>query len=232
MRLMQTRHLKLTISAPAWYKMVALVNENDKEVGWHGYIETDKDHPNEYRLVDIVVFPQYVTAATVEPEDAEYAQWLDEIAEQPNFNNLRFHGHSHVRMAPSPSGTDDAYRASLVSQIKADYENPFYIFMIINKDLKYTLEIYDVKEGIIYDQNDVDLVIEDWTQMVIINDWAKQVTKKEVKTKEYHYVCSTTSKALNSSIQNKSKKKKYTSSEQALSERVSQSYLRDWDYDE
>lgn len=211
----------ILITKTAAEKMSELVEQSPKEIGWHGIVETSGN--NEYIIKDIIMFPQYVTGTTVTPEEDEYFEWLDNIfKETPEIGNaIRFHGHSHVHMAVSPSGVDMTYRESLTSMIMATDENPFYIFMILNKKKDYSLELYDKKAGIIYDEKDVTIINEQNEEA----EWAENAIKQYVKEKTYK--CSTTPKASNFSIQEQCKTEKYTLSEQEQLEALCRNYLYD-----
>lgn len=223
MKLLESVWKKPTIfiTKKAAEKMNELVAQSPKEIGWHGVVETTND--NEYIIRDIVMFPQYVTGTTVTTEENEYFEWLDKIfRETPEIGNaLRFHGHSHVYMAVSPSGVDMNYRESLTSMIMKDDENPFYIFMIMNKKGEYSLELYDKKAGIIYDEKDVKIINEKNES----SEWAECAIRQYVK--EETYKCSTTSKASSSSTPKQHETKKYTLSEQ---EQLAELYRR-YSYD-
>ncbi len=143
----------------AWLKMQALIRECDKEVGWHGIAYRDEDMTKDaYYITDILVYPQEVSAATVNTDQIKYQMWLanqdDEV-----FNNLRMQGHSHVNMGVTPSATDTDLYESLLSQLD---DTMFYIFMIYNKRGEYTYKIYDMAKNIMFETSDVTVrVIED-----------------------------------------------------------------------
>lgn len=217
---------KLIISARANLKMHQLVEQSPKEIGWHGLIEKTGDY--EFTLKDILLFPQYVTGATVTPDEEEYANWLNTQANEhlEDFNKIRFHGHSHVNMSTKSSGVDDRYRDDLVSLMTPEDENPFYIFLIMNKKDEYTLEFYDIEKGIIFDNNEIDVTWELPNILTRVQNWANNMIKINVKEKKYP--CSTTSKVSNSSTPKTAKEQLTLSEREPLAERY-QSYWRDWD---
>lgn len=130
-------------------KLKALVDLCPKEIGWHGTVVRDEEKPNRFIIEDIVVFPQTVTATTVTPDETEYAQWLVSLDDE-TFNKLRFHGHSHVRMACNPSGTDTEYQDNILKNL-----NDFYIFGIFNKHGSCWMLIYDIQNNILYEDKDI-----------------------------------------------------------------------------
>ena len=152
------RKASLFLTDIAWAKMKSLVMDSDKEIAWHG-IAKRGDNPNkdEYIISDILVYPQEVTGATVNTDQAEYQDWLysqpDEV-----FNNIRMQGHSHVNMSTSPSGVDTSLYERILEQLDEDM---FYIFIILNKRDEKTVKIYDIAKNILFETNDIDLVILD-----------------------------------------------------------------------
>lgn len=200
----------LNITTKAWLKMTSLVDQCNKELAWHGYV---KRIGNTFIWYDVTVYPQYTTAATVEPDEEEYAEWLISKMTDDNFEELRLHGHSHVNMTTSPSSVDMNYRYDMLKNLK---EDDFYIFLIINKRNEWTIELYDYVTGLIYNEKDLNIVIGDMDEIESINNWAEaQITeniKEEIKkwnSRSY----STTSKAKNSSTPKTSNQKKSTLSE-------------------
>ena len=153
----------------AWEKMIALIDECDKEIAWHGLVTKTN---NTYTVTDIIVFPQTVTGCTVTSDDTEYSLWL---ANQPDeiFNSLRFHGHSHVNMGTSPSGVDTSYQEDILRNLK-----DFYIFAIFNKKGDHWCAIYDLESNTAYDNADIELI----TPNTGNTAWAKEAIKQYVKT--------------------------------------------------
>lgn len=143
----------LTFSPSAYAKMLALVMDYETEVQWHGIIRRT-DAPCEFYVEDILIFPHTTSSATVISDQEQYEEWLDKL-DDDTFNHLRFHGHSHVNMSVFPSETDKDYRKNLVSKISAQDDNPYYIFLIINKKHQITAQIFDIQNNIIYDSNDI-----------------------------------------------------------------------------
>lgn len=160
------------ICKTAYDKMLALIDECSKEIAWHGTIERDEEKPYVFWVTDILVFPQTVTGATVTCDDTEYASWLysDEVGD--NFDKLRFHGHSHVNMGVTPSGTDENYRENLMQNVQ-----DFYVFGIFNKRNDYNLVIYDVENNIMFENGDIDYYI----PLDEVETWAKEQMKEKVK---------------------------------------------------
>lgn len=151
------------ITSDAEKKMKALVQNIDKEIAWHGTVTYDAN-TNVYTINDILVYPQLVTGATVTSDDELYPTWLNEL-DDDTFNSIRMQGHSHVNMGVSPSSTDTEFYDKLTQHI-SDY----YIFIILNKSNKIYVNLYDIKNNVLY-END-DLIIE--TEGLDFNDWAEE----------------------------------------------------------
>lgn len=143
----------------AWLKMTALIRECDKEVGWHGLAyRGDDETKDEYYITDILMYPQEVTASTVNTDQIKYQEWLMK-QEDDVFNNIRMQGHSHVNMNVSPSPTDNDLYEKLLGQLD---DTMFYIFMIYNKRGECTYKIYDMAKNVMFETSDVTVnVIED-----------------------------------------------------------------------
>jgi hypothetical protein len=144
---------RLIFTASVYMKMLLLMKNTTDEVGWHGVVERLDDIT--FKIVDIVVFPQIVTGANVEPNADEYAMWTMQL-DDDTFNKMRFHGHSHVRMHINPSGVDIKYRDDMLPNLA---EDDYYIFMIINYDEKRNIQIFDKAKNLVYDTEDVNVFV-------------------------------------------------------------------------
>ena len=136
----------------AYTKMIALIQDSDKEVAWHG-IAQRLESSGHYVISDILVYPQEVTGATVNTDQEEYERWMMDL-EDDVFNNLRMQGHSHVYMDTFASATDLEHQAKIIKQLEGDM---FYIFMIWNKKFKFTAKIYDLKINTLFEPGDVSV---------------------------------------------------------------------------
>ena len=165
----------------AWLKIKTLVRMFDTEVAWHGTVNrVDETH---FEITDIMVYPQTVTGATVNTDQAEYEMWL---MRQPDevFNAIRFQAHSHVNMAVSPSATDETHQKKIVDQLGPD---DFYIFMIINKRDEFHVRIYDMKTNLLYEPADVVIQYEpnELDNFIAVSN--AQVQKKTYVGTGYNY---------------------------------------------
>lgn len=157
----------------AWTKMLTVINHFDTEVGWHCTAERIDD--NTYRIIDLLFYPQEVTGATVNTDDEAWKKW--EITDEYNAvaNQVLAHGHSHVNMGVTPSGQDNAHWSELIKTVSDD---GFYILMIWNKKMQYTINIYNMRENTIFETADIDIEVEGFD----LADFFKQVDSR-VKTR-------------------------------------------------
>lgn len=183
-------------SKQAKEKQDLLVREFSTEVGWHGIVRRDEKDPKTFWIDDIIVFPQKVTGATVTPDQREYETWLMQLPDD-QFSHCRYHGHSHVNMATSPSGTDDTFQLDTLKKLRGDGLQPeeqakfieqlgdtaFYIFMIWNKRGESNVRVYDMMTNRYYTGSEVHVQTEDE------HNWADFLTeaKSRVTSSVYAY---------------------------------------------
>lgn len=146
----------------AWMKTTALLREFSKEVAWHATayrIPGDKD---EYLIKDILVYPQTVTASTVDMDVEKYTQWIMDgvMAGDERFDHIRCQMHSHVNMGVFASGTDSQHQEEILEQLG---EDDFYIFMIWNKSLKVYMRVFDMQKNILFETDDCEWAVLDDT---------------------------------------------------------------------
>lgn len=161
------------IKETAQLKMKALVNNCAKEIAWHGLVRIED---GKYVIYDILLYPQTITAATVNATD-DYDLWLDALPDE-QFNNIRMQGHSHVNMATFASGTDTEFYDKLVKHIRN-----YYIFMILNKQGAVFINIYDLADNKIYETADIEVQYE--STMPDFNTWYATEYSRYVKEHSY-----------------------------------------------
>lgn len=178
----------------AYAKQLKLITDFSTEVAWNGIVRRDKDNPYRFYIEDIIVFPQKVTGSTVTPDQKAYDMWLMSLP-QDQFDHCRFHGHSHVNMGTTPSGTDDTCQKQILGRLDGDGLTPeerervisemgdmdFYIFMIWNKRGEYAVRIYDMYTNTFFEGKEVDVIIEGQEDL---NDFIKDA-KQKVTTSYY-----------------------------------------------
>ena len=178
------RKATLWFTEQAYLKMLGLVQSFDTEVGWHGIAERNGE--GSYIVSDIIVYPQQVTGATVVTDQEEYQDWLMN-RDNDEFEKVRMHGHSHVRMSVTPSSVDLKLYNGIVSQMEDDM---FYIFLITNKDRDMHIKIYDARENVVFDCDDIKIqVLHEKDGVLHCIENSKEMVKKEIAkpyTKPYH----------------------------------------------
>lgn len=165
----------IIIKTEAKEKMLALVNSVSTEIAWHGLAK--KLEKGVYEIYDILVYPQTVTPVTVSTDQEKYEAWLLSL-DDDTFNNLRMQGHSHVNMGVSPSGTDLSHQKCTVYNLTKE---DFYIFLILNKKGDIYARIFDVKDNMIYEKSDINVVCENNTK---INDFVEAAKRRIEKMPE------------------------------------------------
>lgn len=185
-------------SETATKKQRLLIDSFETEVGWHGIAHRDKEDETLFHIDDILVFPQEVGGASVDSDQQEQGhQWLLGTLTPEQFNSLRFHGHSHVNMSTSPSGTDNTFQQKMVGMVCGDGFKPemrskiveqlgdsaFYVFMICNKKGEFHVRVFDVLHNSMYTSKEVHVeMAEDHSLDEFLND-----ARSKVKEKSYKY---------------------------------------------
>ena len=165
----------LTIKPLCYMKMRHLVLQSGDEIAWHGFVKRDGMN---FTLYDVIMYPQYNSAATTKSDEEEYSKWILRQYEFENFCDLKMHGHSHVNMGCTPSGTDTQFRENILKNLKKD---SFYIFMIMNKQGSFTVELYDYVTGMIYDTSDITVYTDDPETTRKAQEWASTAIKNNVR---------------------------------------------------
>lgn len=176
-----SRKASLVFTPEAYAKMTMLVQSFSTEVAWHGVVYRDEQDSSRFNVTDILVYPQEVTGGTVDMDEVGYGQWIDKgiVDNDERMNHLYFQGHSHVNMGVSPSSTDLGHQESV---LKAQRNDKFYIFMITNKKFDTWIRIFDLKENVCYEKEDIELMIGE--DGVDLNQFIEDA-KKMVKTRTY-----------------------------------------------
>lgn len=175
----EPKKIHVLMTPEAFVKQQSLVSSNPKEVSWHGVVDRVDD--DTFIISDILLHPQEVGSSKVDTTDEDYTAWMIEILKAPNnlFERLRCHGHSHVNMGTSPSSTDTEYQKMVMKDIA---EDGFNIFMICNKKNDLWIRVYDKKNNVIYDQEDIifDITMADSTLLEFIENSKEYITKKKI----------------------------------------------------
>lgn len=144
-----TEKPKIIVSEKAFLKMLLYTSVSSTEIAWQGTVQRTG---NIFTITDVFLYPQTVSGTTVNTDQVEYQNWLNNIEEDETINTMRFQGHSHVNMATQPSGVDlNLYNDILQTLQKNDY----YIFVIMNKSLSFNWFLYDLAQNTIFENNDI-----------------------------------------------------------------------------
>lgn len=170
---------KILFTPIAYAKMVSLLMAFESEVAWHG-VGSRKDEKT-FIISDIVVYPQTVTGVTVDMDTEKYAMWLIKNDEDERFNHIVMQGHSHVKMATTPSSVDKTHQEEILEQLTDDM---FYIFMIWNKRLEHWTRIYDLQSNTLYEDHEIEYgVIDEQCDLnAFIDEANKLVAKRKYST--------------------------------------------------
>lgn len=172
-----SRKATVIFTEAAWFKMQMLITAIDKEVAWHGVARRGDDpEKDEYIISDILVYPQTVTGATVNTDQAEYEKWLNDL-DDDTFNNLRMQGHSHVNMGVTPSSVDLGLYEEFLERMGDDM---FYIFLIYNKKGEKMYKVYDMRKNLLFETADVTVEIRETGLGLLrtLNDMNEKVKMK------------------------------------------------------
>lgn len=126
----------------AYDKMRLYVDLCEDEIGWLGYVEKLPDEAG-YVITDVFLVDQEVHSTTTELSPDAIVKYYNELNEEDRqvfLEKCRLWGHSHVNMAPTPSGQDDSQGLALSKDV-----DDFYIRLITNKRGEYNITFYDKK---------------------------------------------------------------------------------------
>lgn len=166
----------------AWTKILALVHSYSIEVEWYGLVRRETE--NSFCCYDILAYPHENTATTVTADQAESDKWFSELTEEQQ-EARRLHGHSHVNMSVTPSVTDTTFRENVRKEFLPPCEghDDFFIFIIVNKKLEVSGEIFDQTYNIDYDTPDISFVVRR-EQGSMLSEWDKILKEAKELVKE------------------------------------------------
>jgi len=145
--------------------------------GGHGSVT--RSNNNEFIIDDIFVYPQEVSSSTVNTDQKSYMEWLYAL-DDDTFSKIRMQGHSHGNMGVSPSGVDDTHRQQILNQLEEDM---YYIFMIWNRSLNSHTLVYDMAKNVLYEDDDVKVMLLNGVEMEEFIMDAKEKVKKPANKK-------------------------------------------------
>lgn len=137
---------RILFTTKAYLELQALIQTKyaqDREFMIIGEV-TKKDF--DYIIEHLRVIPQCKNSPVYcETDDEKYAGWLAENYKPNERYKIRLNGHSHVRMATSPSGVDDENILNMMN-----YVDDYFIQMIFNLKEDITLNLYSKTDLLIY----------------------------------------------------------------------------------
>lgn len=195
-KLMNTNHYNVFILPEAREKMELYCELCDKEIGWMGFVEEVSNIG--YLITDFVLLKQEVHETTTEIDPSALLELWNETPVEKQ-SKIKVWGHSHVNMAPNPSGQDDS---------QMDYfkdGNDWFIRLITNKKGDMNITIYDYKNGI--EVHDDQLITYSETRIENRKAISEEIKEKVSikKTITYSKSYSTTGSTLYSNYKTKDK---------------------------
>lgn len=155
---------KLIYTTKAYRTLLAMMSTTHaktKEFMFLGFVEqSGKD----YIVEDFFLVPQHMCSGAYCETSDRYDTWINEAVPLDKRRLIRLHGHSHVNMPTSPSGTDDNQIKELCTNV-----SNYFIQLIINHNMANTVNIWDKANNLIY--NNID-------QYIKINNSLIKVTSK------------------------------------------------------
>lgn len=168
----------LLLSSKAYAELVSMHDtqySKSKEFMYIGEVVKDG---NIYLVEHFNIVPQCKNSgAYCETDDEKYATWLQETYPIKERNKVRLHGHSHVNMGTSPSGTDDT---NVLNMMK--FVDDYFIQMISNNRLVTTFNLYDKQNMLIYKDLEYNIIMENG---VLVNTKGEILTGLEDSIKKY-----------------------------------------------
>lgn len=163
--------IKIYYTPDAFSKTVRLIMSHTMEVAWHCLVRK-KD--TNYEVYDVLSYPQTVGPAHVHVKMGRtfgdgnhkdptkyYTDWYNEVVlnmPEEEEANLCGQCHSHVNMGTTPSSVDMAQQKE---ELELKGGTGYYLFQIWNKKLEVNSFLYDLDAGVIYEKEDIEVVVED-----------------------------------------------------------------------
>lgn len=161
--------IKLRFNPLAFLKLVFMCHNYDVEVGGYGVSRSASDL---LYVEELILIKQTSTSAHMEFDDADLANYYDDVADQKRSLELhdRLWFHTHPVMSANPSGTDENTFASKFTQ-------PWAVMAIFSKTNDCTARLkYNSGPGI---ERDLDWEV-DWSRFP---DLLRTTTMSELETK-------------------------------------------------
>lgn len=136
---------EINLTKKALIQLFNLIPAKKIEIMLLGYV-THEETSQKYTIDEFVIPPQTDnTGAFVTTHDTEYPKWLYTLSREERLR-LKCHLHTHPGMSVSPSSVDD-------NMIKDKVENidDFYIRVIINQKFETKVDLFDIKNKLLYE---------------------------------------------------------------------------------
>ena len=191
--------VRIDMMAEAYLKMRTLVDVITTEVGWNATVRRiDKTH---FVIERVLVYPQVCSGTRTFCDNQQTVEWENSLSDE-DYNEMRFHGHSHVYMATIPSGIDDNYQETILARNDVKDDDNFFIFMILNKRGDYWLRLYDKGNDETYttvvsygrkenDEIDFHVICADGSDFCKFIDASVAAVKKSVPVTPSYYLSAT-----------------------------------------
>lgn len=170
---------KLIYTTKAYRTLLAMMSTTHaktKEFMFLGFVEqSGKD----YIVEDFFLVPQHMCSGAYCETSDRYDTWINEAVPLDKRRLIRLHGHSHVNMGTSPSGTDD----NQIKELCINVSN-YFIQLIINHNMANTVNIWDKANNLIY--NNIDQYIKINNSLIKVTNRTSLVFPKfNIKDGEY-----------------------------------------------
>lgn len=136
-------NVRITLKAMA--KMIHIVKNSSKEVGWLGSAVREE---NNITIEDVYILKQQVHSTTCELAPEAINEFFSDLKKEKGieaWSKIKVWGHSHVNMDVCPSNQDE-------ETFKEYYQdNEFFIRIICNKKSEMKLDLADNKNGYLYE---------------------------------------------------------------------------------
>lgn len=138
---------EIRIDITAYNKIMEATNICNNEIALLGCVKKEN---NSYLIYDAIIIEQEVHSTTAEITEEGLSKLALELVEKENgvqmWNDIKMWYHSHVNMSTSPSIQDE-------EQMKLFIQNndDFFIRMIGNKKEELKIDLYNIENGIVYE---------------------------------------------------------------------------------
>lgn len=138
---------EIRIHVMAYNKIMEATNICDNEIALLGCVRKEY---NSYIIYDVIIIEQEVHATTAEITEEGLSKLALELMEKENgiqmWNDIKMWYHSHVNMSINPSNQDDKQMDLFIQS-----HDDFFIRMIGNKKEELKIDLYNMENGIVYE---------------------------------------------------------------------------------